>query len=142
MCCTLGCTLRTYLYCGWSATSGNGVRLNRRVLTTSSDSVWESVRSRVITYRPMTMAAATSKVARRRRDPGGRFILRVSLSCATDTERIGNSIDVVEPGGDQRYLQDSPIVEAGLPQRLVVVPADLGGVLGQLHRKFEHDAIV
>src|SRR5580698_6563755 len=80
MCRTLGWTLRTYLYGGWLATSGNGVRLNRNVLTTSSDSTLDSAGSRVITYRLMTMAADTSQVARRRTDPGGRFILQVPLS--------------------------------------------------------------
>src|SRR5215469_16488915 len=79
MCCTLGWTLRTYLYGGWLFTSGNGVRLNRKMLTTSSDSALDNVRSRVITYRLTTMAAATTKVARRQTDPGGRFILRVPL---------------------------------------------------------------
>src|SRR5580693_3979109 len=76
MCDTLGWTLRTYLYGGWLATSGNGVRLNRKLLTTSSDSVLDSARSRVNTYRLITMAADTSKVARRRTDPGGRFMLQ------------------------------------------------------------------
>src|SRR5580692_6637532 len=80
MCRTLGWTLRTYLYGGWLATSGNGARLNRKLLTTASDSVLDSAGSRVITYRLMTMAADTSKVTRRRTVPGGRFIPQVPLS--------------------------------------------------------------
>src|SRR3954453_22884157 len=89
MCRTLGGTLRTYLYGGWLATSGNGVRLNRKSLTTSSDSVLDNARSRVITYRLMTMATDTSKVARRRTDPGGRFILQVPLSMPIGLELGG-----------------------------------------------------
>src|SRR6516162_6635828 len=89
MCPTLGWTLRTYLYGGCSATSGNGVRLNRKLLTTSCDSALESALSRVMTYRPMTMAAETSKVARRRTDPGGRFILQVPHSIPTGFELGG-----------------------------------------------------
>src|SRR6185312_8419161 len=77
MCRTLGWTFRTYLYGGWLATSGNGVRRNRKLLTTSSDSAFDSDRSRVIAYRLMTIAADTSKVTRRRNHPGGRFILQV-----------------------------------------------------------------
>src|SRR5689334_3199684 len=76
MCRTLGWTLRTYLYGGWLATSGNGVRLNRKLFTTWSDSALESAGSRVMIYRPMTMAEDTSKVARRRNHPDGRFILQ------------------------------------------------------------------
>src|SRR6516162_1282185 len=89
MCRTLGWTLRTYLYGGWLATSGNGVRLNRKLLTTSSDSAFDSARSRAITYRLMTMAADTSKVARRRNHPGGRFILQVPLSMPIGPELGG-----------------------------------------------------
>src|SRR5262245_36651091 len=74
---TLGWTLRTNLYGGWLSTSGNAVRLNRKLLTTSSDSALDGARSRVITYRLMTTAADTSNVARRRTEPSGRFILQV-----------------------------------------------------------------
>src|SRR5262249_9109028 len=80
MCRMLGWTLRTYLYGGCLATSGSGVRLNRKLLTTSSDSPLDSAGSRVMTYKLMTMAADTSKVARRRNHPGDRFIVQVPLS--------------------------------------------------------------
>src|SRR5215468_2791599 len=89
MCRMLGWTFRTYLYGGWLATSGNGVRLNRKRLTTSSDSALESARSRVTTYRLMTMAADTSKVARRRNHPGGRFISQAPLSMPIGLELGG-----------------------------------------------------
>src|SRR5579864_5457312 len=84
MCRTLGWTLRTYLYGGWSATSGSAIRLNRKFLTTSSDSALDGARSRVSTYRLTTMAIDTSKVARRRKDPGSRFILQGPLSSRLD----------------------------------------------------------
>src|SRR5271165_1646422 len=99
MCRTLGWTLRTYLYGGWLATSGNGVRLNRKLLTTSSDSALDSARSRVITYRLMTMTADTSKVARRRTDPGGRFILQVPLSMPIGLELGGAESHKRAPSG-------------------------------------------
>src|SRR5262245_22262934 len=89
MCCMLGWTLRTYLYGGWLAASGSGVRLNWNVLTTSSDSALERARSRVMTYRLMTMAADTSQVARRRTHPGGRFMVQVPLSMPIGLELGG-----------------------------------------------------
>src|SRR5579875_1259094 len=79
MCCTLGWTLRTYLYGGGFFTLGNGVRLNGKVLTMSSDSALDSPRSRVITYRLTTRAADTSNVTRRRIDPDKRLRLRAPL---------------------------------------------------------------
>lgn len=38
---------------------------------------------------------------------------RESLLLSPHSERIRHAVDVVEPGSDQRDLQDPPIVEAG-----------------------------
>src|SRR6187397_1961941 len=80
MCRKLGWTLRTYLYGGWFATSGKGVRMNWKLPKASSASALDGVRSRVITYRLMTLPTGTSKVARRQTDPTGRFILQTPIS--------------------------------------------------------------
>jgi hypothetical protein len=38
-----------------------------------------------------------------------------------DTESVGDAIDVVEPGGDERDLQDGAVVESGGAQFIVIV---------------------
>ncbi len=39
---------------------------------------------------------------------------------APDAEGVGDAVDVVEPRGDERDLQDAAVVEAGPAQTLVV----------------------
>ena len=60
---------------------------------------------------------------------------------ASDAERVSDTVDVVEPGGDQRDLQDAPVVEAGGAQPLVVRRGDARGVAGQLGDEVEHHAV-
>jgi hypothetical protein len=43
---------------------------------------------------------------------------------STYAERIGDAIDVIEPAGDERDLQDAAVVEADFAQALVVLRAN------------------
>ena len=61
-----------------------------------------------------------------------------AISFAADAQRIGDAIDVVEPGRDQCDLQDGAIVEADAAQPLVVQGRDLGRVLGELDHVVDH----
>ena len=61
---------------------------------------------------------------------------------ATYAESIGNAIDVVEPGGDERDLEDAAIVEADFAQVRDVVARTLRGVLCELHNVVEHPAVL
>jgi hypothetical protein len=67
--------------------------------------------------------------------------LEIPLSIEANPERVCDAIDVVEPGSDQRDLQDGPVVEPGAAQPLVVVRGDLGCVLGELDHVVDHDAL-
>ena len=42
------------------------------------------------------------------------------MSIAPYTQGIGNAVDVVEPGRDERDLQDSFVIEPGRAQRLMM----------------------
>ena len=69
----------------------------------------------------------------------GRYPLAASdASITADAQSIGNPIDVIEPGRDQRDLKNSAIVEAGGPEPPVMLGRDAGGVLRQLHDVVEH----
>ena len=63
------------------------------------------------------------------------------LSAPADSERVGNAIDVIEPGSDQSDLEPGLIVEAGGTQSLVIQGRDLGRVPGQLDHVINHDAL-
>ena len=64
------------------------------------------------------------------------------LFFTADTERIGDAIDVVEPRGDQRDLQDAAIVEAGVAQPNMIARAALRGILGNFDHVFQHGFIL
>ena len=61
-----------------------------------------------------------------------------SRSLAADPQRIGNTVDVVEPRSDQRDLQNAAIVKAGGSQTLVVQRRDLGRVFCELDDVIDH----
>src|SRR5262249_16888222 len=54
------------------------------------------------------------------------------LLVPSDAERVGDAVDVVEPGGDERDLEDTAVVESRLPQAGVVRRRDARRVAGQL----------
>src|SRR5829696_5396581 len=58
-----------------------------------------------------------------------------------DAERVGDPIDVVEPRGDERDLQDAAVVEARGAQLGVVLIGDRSGIERDLFGVLEHDAI-
>lgn len=58
-----------------------------------------------------------------------------------DTQCIGDAVDVVEPGGDERDLQDSQILEAHFTQPGVMAWMNPAGVTGQLNDIVEHRPI-
>ena len=57
------------------------------------------------------------------------------------TEGIGNPVDVVEPGCNERDLQDSAVVEPRGAQPFVVLRRDPGRVTGELGNVVEHHAV-
>jgi len=59
-------------------------------------------------------------------------------SVAANPQCVGDAIDVVEPGGDQRDLQDGPVVEASAAQPFMILGRDLGCVLGELDHVVDH----
>ena len=59
-------------------------------------------------------------------------------SLAADPERIGNPVDVVEPGSDQRDLQNPAIVETNGPQTLVVQRRNPGRIFCELDDIIDH----
>ena len=69
--------------------------------------------------------------------------LSLDLTGAADAQRVGDAIDVVEPGRDERDLQDAAIVEADGAQALVVARLRLRvASLVSLHDVVEHHAIL
>src|SRR4029077_17516153 len=96
----------------------------------------EAARPRVV---PPASAAATASTnaAPKAVSP---FIIS-SLLIAPDTQSIRHAIDVIEPGRDQRNLQNAAIVEAHGPEFGVIVRRNLGGILGQLHDVIKHGTI-
>jgi len=60
---------------------------------------------------------------------------------ASDSQRVGNAIDVVEPGSDKRDLQNGFVIKAGSAQLVMIVSLNFGRVFCELHHEIEHDAI-
>src|SRR5271166_2302326 len=61
---------------------------------------------------------------------------------STDSECIGDTVDVIEPGSDQRDLQDADVVEAEGAKPGKVPGHDLVGRCGQAHGEIEHSPIL
>jgi hypothetical protein len=59
---------------------------------------------------------------------------------ASHAQGVGYAVDVVEPGGDERDLQDCLVVESGGAQPVVIVFPDFGGVLGEFDYVIQHHA--
>jgi hypothetical protein len=57
-------------------------------------------------------------------------------------ERIRDPIDIVEPRGDERNLQDASVVKSDGAQAVMILPRDSGRVFRQLHHKIEHPAVL
>jgi hypothetical protein len=57
------------------------------------------------------------------------------------TQGIRNPIDIVKPRGNQRYLQDGPIVKAGAAQLLMMILRKPGSILCQLGYVIEHEPL-
>jgi len=64
------------------------------------------------------------------------------LTFPSDAERVGDAVDVVEPGRDQRDLQDAAIVEADGAQSLVERWRNARGILRDLLDILEHDTVL
>jgi len=64
------------------------------------------------------------------------------LTVPTNAESISNSVDIVEPRGNQGNLKNSLIVKSGLAQAFVVLRVNARRVPGQLHDIIKHDAIL
>jgi len=62
-------------------------------------------------------------------------------SLSTNSERIRDAVDVVEPRRDQRDLENRPIVEACATQPLMVFRRDPRSILGELHDVVEHHTL-
>ena len=56
-------------------------------------------------------------------------------------ERVRNAVDVVEPRGDQRDLENRLIVEASATQPLVICRRDPRSILIELNDVVEHDTL-
>lgn len=61
---------------------------------------------------------------------------------ASDAQRIGDAIDIVEPRRDERDLQNCLIVKTGSPQPLMVLLRDAGSILRQFCHIVQHHAIL
>ena len=61
---------------------------------------------------------------------------------AADAERIGDSIDVVEPRRDQRDLQNPAVVESDAAQRLMIRRRTLRRIFRQFYDVIEHHAFL
>ena len=64
------------------------------------------------------------------------------LSLAPNPQRIGDAVDVIEPGGNQRNLQNALIVKADATQAGVVIGTDFGRILRDLDDVIQHHAIL
>src|SRR5271165_4399578 len=62
-------------------------------------------------------------------------------SVPADSQRIGDAVDVVEPGGDQGDLEPGLVVETDGTQPFVIQGRDLGSVPGQLDDVIDHDPL-
>jgi hypothetical protein len=61
---------------------------------------------------------------------------------ASYAQRVCDPIDVVEPGCDERDLQNPLIVESNSTQAVVVILPDFGGVLRKFDHVVQHDALL
>lgn len=57
---------------------------------------------------------------------------------SSHSQRVGDSVDVVEPCRDQCDLQNATIVESGGTKTLMIRAADLRRILCHLHRVIQH----
>ncbi len=62
-------------------------------------------------------------------------------SIPADSQRIGDAVDVVEPGGDQGDLEPGLVVETGGTEPFVIQGRDPGRVPGQLDDVIDHDPL-
>src|ERR1044072_5272583 len=69
------------------------------------------------------------------------YWLLLLTSFSSNAEGVGDAVDVVEPGGDERDLEASASVEAGGAQALVVCGRDARGVARELRDVVEHRAL-
>ncbi len=63
-------------------------------------------------------------------------------SVAAYAERVGDTIDVVEPRSDERDLKNALVVEPDCSQSFVVRGRDSRRILRKLDHKVEHRAIL
>ena len=61
---------------------------------------------------------------------------------SSHSQRVRHAVDVVEPRGDQRDLENRSVVETGGAQTFVIVLPDFGRVLGDFHHVVEHDSLL
>jgi hypothetical protein len=76
-----------------------------------------------------------------RRITVGSFLSQITYSLPTNSQGIGNPIDVVKPGRDQGDLQDGAVVEASAAQALVVQRRNFGRVLGEFDHVIDHHSL-
>lgn len=67
--------------------------------------------------------------------------MRVLLT-STDTEGIGDTVDVIEPGRNQCDLKNRLVVESDGTKAIVVVLPYLGGILSELDDVVDHDPLL
>ena len=67
---------------------------------------------------------------------------RPLTSIPSDSQCVGDPVDVVEPGGNERDLEDAPIVESHCPQPIVELGRDPGCIPGDLLGELEHHTIL
>ncbi len=60
----------------------------------------------------------------------------------TEAERIGDAVDVIEPGGNERDLENSNVVEADRAEPVEVIRSRLVGCFGQQNGKIEHGTVL
>ena len=65
-----------------------------------------------------------------------------AISVAAYAERIRHSVDVIEPCGDQRDLQNSTVVKANGSQLRMIFRAAFRGIFGELYDVIEHGAVL
>jgi hypothetical protein len=75
---------------------------------------------------------------------GGDQLIRArsGSAVAAYTERISDAIDVVEPGREQRDLQDASVVETDGAKPIVELRRDSRRVFRDLLDVLEHDAVL
>src|SRR5438477_12283314 len=63
-------------------------------------------------------------------------------SFSAHAEGVGDAVDVVEPGGVERDLQDGAVVEAHRPKSPVILWRDAGGVARHLRYVLEYSPVL